>query len=189
MAEFNVHKWFKNQYLQEDFNLDVGKEDDPKIGAELEAGLGGTGVAEGEGHEINLYPAISSVIPEDTSYVDFAKAVAQVLIEDYGSHNFGKFMEVLHSELGMNESLKEGAEGDLQAQINTKFPDQRLYVSMYGNSGKLQFHIKDDIEPGYFSEVINFIESLGYKVNRDQSDNLFDWDDDRYYYPRIIFSK
>ena len=40
MDNFNAHKWFKNQYLKES--------DDPKIGAELEAGMFGTGVAEGE---------------------------------------------------------------------------------------------------------------------------------------------
>ena len=96
MADFNLHRYFKNQYLQEN--------DDPKMGAELEAGLDGTGVAEAQG---DLYSALSAAIPENTSYKDFAQAVAKMLIEDYGSHNFGKFMEVLHAELGMNESLNE----------------------------------------------------------------------------------
>jgi hypothetical protein len=41
------------------------------------------------------------------SYTDFAKAVAIILKDEYGSHNFGKFMEVLHAELGMEESLNE----------------------------------------------------------------------------------
>lgn len=50
---------------------------------------------------------LSSAVPEDTSYTDFAKAVAKMLREDYGEHNFGPFMEVLHAELGMNESLTE----------------------------------------------------------------------------------
>ena len=50
---------------------------------------------------------LSSAVPEDTSYKDFAKAVAKMLREDYGEHNFGPFMEVLHAELGMNESLTE----------------------------------------------------------------------------------
>ena len=50
---------------------------------------------------------LSSAVPEDTSYKDFATAVAKMLREDYGEHNFGPFMEVLHAELGMNESLTE----------------------------------------------------------------------------------
>lgn len=132
--------------------------------------------------------SIETVDP-NLSYKDFALAVAAILKDEYGSHNIKPFMEILHAELDMSESLNEGEEEDLQAQINNKFPNQRLYVSMYGKEGKLQFYIKDDIAPDYFSEVINFIESLGYKVDRDQSDNLFDSDDDRYYYPRIIFYK
>lgn len=50
---------------------------------------------------------LSSAVPEDTSYRDFAKAVAKMLREDYGEHNFGPFMEVLHAELGMNEAVNE----------------------------------------------------------------------------------
>jgi len=55
----------------------------------------------------NLAQEIEKVIPENTSYTDFAKAVAKILREDYGSHNYGPFMEVLHAELGMEESLNE----------------------------------------------------------------------------------
>lgn len=50
---------------------------------------------------------LSSAVPEDTSYTDFAKAVAKMLREDYGEHNFGPFMEVLHAELGMDEAVNE----------------------------------------------------------------------------------
>ena len=50
---------------------------------------------------------LSSAVPEDTSYKEFAKAVAKMLREDYGEHNFGPFMEVLHAELGMNEAVNE----------------------------------------------------------------------------------
>ena len=32
-----------------------------------------------------------------------------MLREDYGEHNFGPFMEVLHAELGMNEAVNEEA--------------------------------------------------------------------------------
>ena len=50
---------------------------------------------------------LSSAVPEDTSYKEFAKAVAKMLREDYGEHNFGPFMEVLHAELGMDEAVNE----------------------------------------------------------------------------------
>ena len=55
----------------------------------------------------DLSQSISSAIPEDTSYSDFAKAVAKILKDDYGSQNFNPFMEVLHAELGIEESISE----------------------------------------------------------------------------------
>ena len=46
-------------------------------------------------------------IDDSMSYVDFADAVASILIDEYGTHNFTPFMEVLHARLGMNESINE----------------------------------------------------------------------------------
>jgi hypothetical protein len=176
MSDFNLHKYFKNQYLEEN--------DDPKMGAELEAGLGGTGVAEG----VDIYSALNSSIPENTSYSDFAKAVARMLKEEYGSHNVAPFMEVLHSELGINESLNEGEEEQLADEFRNKF-DVRVSSMMWGNEGKIEILIRSDISDFEFEEMIQWVEDKGYKVNRNQSGNQFDYDDDRYWYPRIIFSK
>ena len=50
--------------------------------------------------------AIASV-DDSLSYKDFALAVAAILKDEYGSHNFGPFMKILHAELGMEESLNE----------------------------------------------------------------------------------
>lgn len=47
-------------------------------------------------------------VDESLSYRDFAVAVARVLIDEYGQHNFMPFMDVLHAELGIKESLNEG---------------------------------------------------------------------------------
>ncbi len=105
MKNFDAHKWFKNQYLKES--------DDPKIGAELEAGMFGTGVAENESggsKSQQLTNAINSAmiqIDDSMSYKDFADSVANILIDEYGTHNFTPFMEVLHARLGMNESINE----------------------------------------------------------------------------------
>ena len=41
-------------------------------------------------------------IPENTSYKDFAVAVADILKEDYGTHNFKPFLEALVAELKNN---------------------------------------------------------------------------------------
>ena len=84
MSDFNIHSWKKNQYL-------------------AEAGLGSS---QAQSLAKLIDDAIEQV-DESLSYRDFAVAVGIVLKEEYGSHNFGKFMEVLHAELGMKESLNE----------------------------------------------------------------------------------
>ena len=40
-------------------------------------------------------------IDDSMSYTDFALAVGKILREEYGSHNYKGFMEVLHKELGI----------------------------------------------------------------------------------------
>ena len=84
MSEFNISSWLKDQYL-------------------TEAGLGST-------KSQQLANSINSAmieIDDSMSYKDFAEAVASILIDEYGTHNFNPFMEVLHARLGMNESLNE----------------------------------------------------------------------------------
>lgn len=40
-------------------------------------------------------------IDDSMSYKDFALAVGKILKEEYGSHNYKGFMEVLHKDLGI----------------------------------------------------------------------------------------
>lgn len=53
--------------------------------------------------ESNLAAGINSLIADGQNYREFAKAVAQVLEDAYGTHNYQPFMEALHSELGLKE--------------------------------------------------------------------------------------
>ena len=53
--------------------------------------------------EERLDEQVSIDIAEDTSYEDFAIAVADILKKDYGSHNFRPFIEVLMNELKNDE--------------------------------------------------------------------------------------
>lgn len=79
MSEFNMSSWLKDQYL-------------------TEAGLGST-------KSQSLANAINTAmlqIDDSMSYTDFAEAVASILIDEYGTHNFTPFMEVLNARLGMN---------------------------------------------------------------------------------------
>ena len=77
---FNTHKWNKQRYL-----------------------------AEAKIHE-NLAQEINKILPESLGYKEFAKAVATILKDEYGSQNFGPFMEVLHAELGIKESVSEASD-------------------------------------------------------------------------------
>ena len=67
--------------------------------------------------------AIASV-DDSLSYKDFALAVAAILKDEYGSHNFDPFMEVLHAELGMNESLNEAEMVTYKVEGITANPDE-----------------------------------------------------------------
>ena len=40
-------------------------------------------------------------IDDSMSYKDFALAVGKILKDEYGSHTFDGFMEVLHNDLGI----------------------------------------------------------------------------------------
>jgi|FLOH01.1.fsa_nt_gi hypothetical protein len=107
MSQFDQSKWRKNQLLQE-------------------AGLLES-VADQAAKAIDA--AIASV-EEIISYKDFALAVAEILKDQYGAHNFDKFMEVLHTELGMNESLNEEEDNylvSLSKELTTKYPDLKFY--------------------------------------------------------------
>lgn len=101
---------------------------------------------------------LSSAVPENTSYKDFAKAVAKMLREDYGEHNFGPFMEVLHAELGMNEavneevseleSIKAKLEADPKNEyLNFIFEPERDRIRVGGREGeKFNFVLRNEKE-------------------------------------------
>jgi hypothetical protein len=44
-------------------------------------------------------------IDDSMSYTDFAIAVAKILVDEYGEHNYAPFMKVLHNELGLKHTL------------------------------------------------------------------------------------
>ena len=52
-------------------------------------------------NELEKETKISISIPDNTSYVDFAKTVAKILIDDYGSRNFIPFIKTLEKELNI----------------------------------------------------------------------------------------
>lgn len=118
MSDFNISSWKKNQYL-------------------AEAGLGSSQAQT----LANLINDAIMQVDESLSYRDFAVAVAIILKEEYGTHNFGKFMDVLHAELGIEESINEGF---LPSQgIVTIDGKKNVYTSSYqGKTDNLEDFLK-----------------------------------------------
>ena len=84
--------------------------------------------------------------------------------------------------------LFENEEEQLADEFSDKF-NVKVSSMMWGNNGKIEIITQNDIQIADMENMIQWIENKGYKVDRDQSENLFDYDDDRYFYPRIQFSK
>ena len=150
---FDVSKWNKQRYLAE-------------AGEELQNPIA---------------KAINNILPENLGYKEFAKAVAKVLKDEYGSQNFKSFMNVLHDELGM-EPLKEEAEEStlekIASELKPKYPELRFdptsdRIDVFGDENdKVTFanaERKTKFEDGY---------------------RMFDVeDDDRGYMVRIVKNK
>ena len=113
MSEFNISSWLKDQYLNE-------------------AGLGST-------KSQQLANSINSAmieIDDSMSYTDFAEAVASILIDEYGTHNFTPFMEVLHARLGMNESINENEDLSPLDEFLKYFKSYDAYVEYIDDGGQ-----------------------------------------------------
>ena len=150
---FDVSKWNKQRYL-------------------AEAGI----ILESE-----LAKALNQAIPDNTGYKEFAKAVATILRDEYGSQNFKSFMNVLHDELGMeplNEETKESTLEKIASELKPKYPELRFdptsdRIDVFGDENdKVTFanaERKTKFEDGY---------------------RMFDVeDDDRGYMVRIVKNK
>lgn len=133
---FDTNKWFKQQYLSE-------------------AGI----ILESE-----LVKALNQAIPDNTGYKEFAKAVATILKDEYGSQNFGPFMEVLHAELGMNESLNESETSDIET-IDFEYTDRE------GLFRKARVYYKDGSMDSFFgAQFDKFLSDLGINQEFDAND-------------------
>ena len=79
--------------------------------------------------------AIASV-DDSLPYKDFALAVAAILKDEYGSHNFDPFMKILHAELGMEESLNENEDLSSLDKFLKYFKSYDAYVEYIDDGGQ-----------------------------------------------------
>ncbi|MDB9847711.1 hypothetical protein OAC50_00840 [bacterium] len=181
MSEFNMSSWLKDQYL-------------------TEAGLGST-------KSQSLANAINTAmlqIDDSMSYTDFAEAVASILIDEYGTHNFTPFIEVLNARLGMKESLNENdfksEETALAREIDSRFGgDSYVDMGKYSGNrpdsdplkdkgyGTITFRTNSEFEDREWTKVLNFVKSKGFEIT-DES-NYYDFEpNEREWFPKIDFT-
>jgi hypothetical protein len=121
--------------------------------------------------------AITSV-DDSLSYKDFALAVAAILKDEYGSHNFGPFMKVLHAELGMNESLNEDEDipsflKNLAQELKGKYPELRFLASndkieVIGSNPDKQDFADENLKKDWGNDFVTFDiddDDRGYMVS------------------------
>ncbi len=158
MEDFNLTGWFKNQYLTE--------------------------AGEGTTKATLLATAINDVmieIDDSMSYKDFASAVATILQEEYGTHNFAPFMEILHAELGMNESLNENEDDDLAREIDSRFGG-----NPYVRDGEITFRMRGEFPDNEWDKILDLIKSRGFEITQDS--NWYDIEPgEREWFPKIKF--
>ena len=147
---FDVSKWNKQRYL-------------------AEAGI----ILESE-----LAKALNQAIPDNTGYKEFAKAVATILRDEYGSQNFKSFMNVLHDELGM-EPLNEEAEESTLEKIASELKQKHPELKFDQTSDRIDVFGDENDKVAFANAVRNTDFGDGYR--------MFDVeDDDRGYMVRII---
>ena len=182
MDNFNITKWNKTRYLSE-AGVDVSK----------------------SSQLIPLFNNAIDEIDENLSYKDLALTISAILKNEYGSHNFDPFMEVLHAELGIKENMinEYGEYNDvakkLQAEAERLFNDSaRISMGDYGERedsdplkgkgyGKLSFIEKNDVSPDVWDKVINWVKSKGYEITDESNYYEREYDNDRSWYPNIKF--
>jgi hypothetical protein len=88
----------------------------------------------------------------------------------------------------INESYEDYKPEQLGVDFSNEF-NVRAYSDTYSTSGRITIQVRGDIHPEEFSQMMQWVEDQGYSVDQGQSYPDFDSDDDRYWYPRIVFKK
>jgi hypothetical protein len=134
-------------------------------------------------------------------YGTFAKAVAKVLQDEYGSHNYEPFIKELNNALKVDLTEIDDTveyrriEQKLKNDIIKASGEDDVYVMLRSYSdkgpkrekgfGEVRFRIKNAIDPTAFEQVKNLLKAKGYEITSDS--NWYDEDEDRMWYPTIKF--
>ena len=139
---FNVHKWNKQRYL-------------------AEAGLQES-ISQKAATAIDKI--LDKVDPPGITPEDLGKAIAIIVKNGYQAELQKRFMDVLHSELGM-KPLNEGETSDIET-IDFEYTDNE------GLFRKARVYYKDGSMDSFFGNQFNkFLKNLDITQEFDQDDN------------------
>ncbi len=165
MDNFNVHEWNKNRYLNR-----IKESDDPKIGAELEAGVEGDRVEENQSHLEFLAKYLNSMHPELTWEVSFGERIdaygsAQDLAnfgDKYHGKKFGDY-EVFHMDyddrrdtvrIVKSSSIKRGGINEYSKYDNTASYDYKNYKDKHFDICPAAEGLRDRLLAGEFKDQV-----------------------------------
>ena len=142
MANFDVNKWYKYQYLQE-------------AGEEIQGSIG---------------KAIADAIPEDYGVEDLARDISYILKTYYGPEGgkFKKFTDTLHSDLGMIPIAEEQSYDTYTVNITTSDPkeggpDEDFTEKVKVDSSLTGDDIKASIKDTLYDMGYNRLYKLNYE--------------------------
>lgn len=139
-------------------------------------------------------------IDDSMHYGVFAKAVAKVLKDEYGSHNIKPFMDVLHAELGINENSTRVLKNRIESHFKSTYSEYSPYVDCGEYSGgrpdddprkgrgygKITLRHRDDIPEDVFEKMKKDLESFGTDITN--SGRYYDYEPgERDFFPTIKF--
>ncbi len=193
MDNFDVYEWNKNRYLNR-----IEESDDPKIGAELEAGVEGDRVEENKSHLEFLSKYLEKMYPELRFEVRFGERIdaygSQQDLADFGNKmhgkKFGDEYEVFHiddddrgeivrivkSDSIMRGKLEEGVVKDMHTFLND-LRDSGV-TNMFGAAPYLQKEFGIDqksarqVLANWMQSFSENLEYKGRKLSYEELDRL-----------------
>ncbi|MDA7616780.1 hypothetical protein N8579_00215 [bacterium] len=193
MDNFDVHEWNKKRYLNK-----IEESDDPKMGAELEAGVEGDRVEENKSHLEFLSKYLGSMHPDLDFYVsDHTDRIdvrgSQQDMMDWGNENHGKkfgdfevfhtddddrgeIVRIVKSDSIMRGKLEEGVVKDMHTFLND-LRDSGV-TNMFGAAPYLQKEFGIDQKSArqvLANWMQSFSENLQYKdrkLSHEEEDRL-----------------
>jgi len=145
MSDFDTTRWYKHQYLKE-------------AGIEPESAVGKN---------------IANAIPENHGIEDLARNIAYVLKTQYGpeGNKFTRFMDILHAELGMNESIAEEQSYDTYTvNITTSDPKEGGPDEDFTEKVKVDSSLTgDDIKASIKDTIYDMGYRRLYKLNYEKA--------------------